>query len=172
MMEEKGTVYFFTGLAGAGKSTIGGLFYERLKAHRPDAILIDGHMAREAAVAAGASRDYSLNARLQGAKGAQNHIKSLADAGHDVVWCSMALFDEIRQWNRKNIERYREVYLKVPMETLKRRRVELYSGRERQVVGLDLAWDEPVASDAVIENDGRDTPEEIVAKLVEEFGLK
>ena len=28
---EKGTVYFFTGLAGAGKTTIGGLFYQKLK---------------------------------------------------------------------------------------------------------------------------------------------
>ena len=42
----KGTVYFFTGLAGAGKTTIGGLFYQRLKVIRPDAILIDGDQAR------------------------------------------------------------------------------------------------------------------------------
>ena len=170
-MEGKGTLYFFTGLAGAGKSTIGGLFYERLKVQKPNAILLDGHHAREAAVAGGAPRDYSLNARLQGAKGMQQYIKSLVDTGHDVVWCSMALFDEIRKWNRENIENYREIYLKVPMETLKTRRVELYSGREPQVVGLDLAWDEPSASDMVIENDGRHTPDEIVTRLVEEFGL-
>ena len=37
-MEKKGTVYFFTGLAGAGKTTIGGLFYRRLKARRPPSI--------------------------------------------------------------------------------------------------------------------------------------
>ena len=48
-MEKKGTVYFFTGLAGAGKTTIGGLFYERLKEKSPDAILIDGDQARLAA---------------------------------------------------------------------------------------------------------------------------
>ncbi len=30
-MSEKGTLYFFTGLAGAGKTTIGGLFYEKLR---------------------------------------------------------------------------------------------------------------------------------------------
>ena len=28
---EKGTVYFFTGLSGAGKTTLGGLFHRRLK---------------------------------------------------------------------------------------------------------------------------------------------
>ena len=48
-MSEKGTVYFFTGLAGAGKTTIGGLFYQRLKETKPDIILIDGDRARLAA---------------------------------------------------------------------------------------------------------------------------
>ena len=45
-MSKKGTVYFFTGLAGAGKTTIGGLFYQRLREKRPDAVLIDGDQAR------------------------------------------------------------------------------------------------------------------------------
>ena len=48
-MNKKGTVYFFTGLAGAGKTTIGGLFYRRLKEKSPDAILIDGDQSRLAA---------------------------------------------------------------------------------------------------------------------------
>ena len=45
-MEKKGTVYFFTGLAGAGKTTIGGLFYERLKARSPETVLLDGDQIR------------------------------------------------------------------------------------------------------------------------------
>ena len=48
-MDEKGSVYFFTGLAGAGKTTVGGLFYRRLKERRPDAVLIDGDQCRTAA---------------------------------------------------------------------------------------------------------------------------
>lgn len=39
---KKGTVYFFTGLAGAGKTTIGGLFYQRLKARKPNVFCADG----------------------------------------------------------------------------------------------------------------------------------
>ena len=41
-MNEKGTVYFFTGLSGAGKTTIGGLFHQRLKATKPNVVLLDG----------------------------------------------------------------------------------------------------------------------------------
>ena len=46
---QKGTVYFFTGLAGAGKTTIGGLFYQRLKVVRTNAVLIDGDKNRDKA---------------------------------------------------------------------------------------------------------------------------
>ena len=170
-MSEKGTLYFFTGLAGAGKSTIGGLFYERLKVKRADAVLMDGHRIREAAVAGGAPRDYSLAARLNGARGSFRRFRDLTEQGKDVVVCSMSLFDEVRDWNRENIQNYKEIYIKVPMRVLRTRRVELYSGNEPQVVGMDLPWDEPKRPDVVVENDGRETPEEIVDRLVRLFGI-
>ena len=43
---KKGTVYFFTGLAGAGKTTIGGLFYRRMKERKNDLVLLDGDQLR------------------------------------------------------------------------------------------------------------------------------
>ena len=137
-MVKTGTLYFFTGLAGAGKSTLGGLFYERLKQQKPDAVLIDGHRQREAAVAAGAARDYSPAARLRGAYGMFARCRELTEQGLDVVCCSMSLFSELRAWNRLNFPNYKEIYVKAPMEVLRERRKELYSGKQKQVVGLDL----------------------------------
>ena len=40
-MRDTGTVYFFTGLSGAGKTTIGGLFHQRLKATKPNVVMLD-----------------------------------------------------------------------------------------------------------------------------------
>ena len=142
-MDEKGSVYFFTGLAGAGKTTVGGLFYRRLKERRPDAVLIDGDQCRT------------------------------ADEGRDVVICSIAMYSEIRDWNRENIENYREIYVKVTRETLYRRdQKKLYSSGARNVVGVDLPYDEPERPDIVIQNDGEETPEQIVERLEAFFGLK
>lgn len=175
---KKGTVYFFTGLAGAGKTTIGGLFYQRLRESSPDAVLIDGDQTRAQAGHSTADGTvlredrYTTEARKMGAWGTFQRCKSLTDQGLDVVVCSISMYHEVRAWNRENIENYREIYLKVTRETLyKRDQKKLYSSGTKNVVGVDLPWDEPGQSDVVVQNDGHEPPEEIVARLVEQFGL-
>lgn len=37
-----------------------------------------------------------------------------------MIICTIAMFDEVRDWNRSNIENYVEVFLDVDMEVLKR----------------------------------------------------
>ena len=178
-MSEQGTVYFFTGLAGAGKTTIGGLFYQKLREKKPDAILIDGdqvrlemgHSAPDGTVLL--EDRYTTEARKAGARCTFPHCRDLADQGKDVVVCNIAMYHEIRAWNRENIENYREIYVKVSRETLyKRDQKKLYSSGAKNVVGVDLPWDEPGHSNIVIQNDGQETPEEIVERLLKFFGLE
>ena len=61
-MEQKGTVYFFTGLSGAGKTTVGSLFYQRLKNTKPNAVYLDGDEIR---VAFGEDVGYTNDERLR-----------------------------------------------------------------------------------------------------------
>ena len=178
-MSKKGTLYFFTGLAGAGKTTIGGLFYQRLKKHSPNAILVDGDICR---IQAGHSTPegtvlmedrYTTEARKAGAWGTIRSCRELTDQGTDIVLCSISMYHEVRNWSRENIENYREVYVKVTWDTLYRRdQKKLYSSKTKNVVGVDLPWDEPEHSSIVIQNDGQETPEEIVERLVRFFGLE
>ncbi len=175
-MSEKGTLYFFTGLAGAGKTTIGGLFYRRLKARRGNVILVDGDQIRAAHIP-GLSRGsverspkaYTTQARLMGAKRMFPWCRLLTDQGFDVVCCSISLYDEVRDWNRKYIENYKEIYIKASWDTLVRRKARLYASDEKNVVGVDLPYDEPQNPDFVVENDGQETPEEIVARMEAAF---
>lgn len=165
---KKGTLYFFTGLAGAGKTTIGGLFYRRLKARKNDVFLIDGDQTRLIFGRGG----YSTEERLKAARRQFMLCEVLTDQGIDVVCCNIAMYDEIREWNREHIENYKEIYIKVKMETLYRRDQKgLYSSGTKEVVGVDLPWDEPKTPDVVIENDGDETPEAIVDRLEKLFGL-
>lgn len=170
-MSETGTVYFFTGLSGAGKTTIGGLFYRRLKANRNDVVLLDGDQLRR--LSFNQYSGYTTEERRKGSFYNFAMCRMLADQGIDVVLCSISMYSDCRAWARAHIENYREIYIKASRETLYRRDQKgLYSSGTKNVVGVDLPWEEPESPDAVIENDGQETPEEIVARLEKEFGLR
>ena len=165
-MSEKGCLYFFTGLSGAGKTTIGGLFYRRRKERNNATVLLDGDQIRPVYLD---GIGYSPEERFLGAGRTFRVCKMLTEQNIDVVCCSISMYEELRQWNRANIENYREIYIKVSRETLFRRDQKgLYSGGKNVV---DLPFDEPKRPDIVIENDGAETPETIVKRLEEAFGL-
>lgn len=158
----KGTVYFFTGLSGAGKTTLGGLFHQRLKATKPNVVLLDGDQIRPVFAE---DIGYSDDDRVKGARRIFRVAKMLSDQGIDVVVCSICMYSSVRDWSRENIENYREIYIKVKRETLlARNQKDLYTAGHN-VVGVDLPFDEPKTPDAVVENDGVDPPEVIVERL-------
>lgn len=169
MEKERGTVYFFTGLSGAGKTTIGGLFFRRLKDRKPNVFLLDGDEFRRNLCS---DLGYSNEDRLKSAYRGFGVSKMIADQGIDVVNCGIAMYSEIREWNRENIENYKEIYIKVSKETLmKRDQKGLYSSG-KNVVGIDLPFDEPTSPDFVIENNGDETPTEIVERLEQMLGIE
>lgn len=169
-MSKNGTVYFFTGLSGAGKTTIGGLFYKRLKAKKNDLVLLDGDQLRR--LSFNKKSGYTTEERRKGAFYNFEMCKMLADQGIDVVLCSISMYNDCRAWAREHIENYKEIYVKVKRETLYRRDQKgLYSSGMKNVVGVDLLCEEPEHPDVVIENDGQETPDAIVDRLEKEFGL-
>lgn len=168
MNEAKGTVYFFTGLSGAGKTTIGSLFHSRLKAKKPNVVRLDGDLFRPVYLE---DIGYGDDDRRRGAQRTFRVCKMLADQGIDVVVCTISMYDEVRRWNRENIDNYKEIYIRVTQDTLlKRNQKKLYS-EGKNVVGVDLPFDEPQESDIVVQNDGDRTPLEIVEELEREFSL-
>ena len=168
---DKGTVYFFTGPSGAGKTTIGGLLYSRMKAKRNDVVLLDGDQLRR--LSFHKKSGYTTEERRRGAYYNFEMCKMLADQGIDVVLCSISMYHDCRSWAAEHIENYREIYVKAARETLYRRDQKgLYSSGAKNVVGVDLLCEEPEAPDIVIENDGAESPEEIVDRLEVFFGLR
>ena len=168
MMSENGTVYFFTGLSGAGKTTIGGLFHRRLRARKPNVVVLDGDQIRPVY---NEDVGYSDSDRLKGASRTFRVARMLANQGIDVVVCSICMYSAVRDWNRANIPSYKEIYIRVDRDTLFRRNQKGLYSAGRDVVGVDLPFDEPKAPDVVIQNDGSEAPEAIVARLEALFGL-
>ena len=158
-----GTVYFVTGLSGAGKTTIGGMLYDYIRKNKPNVILLDGDRIRPVYLE---DIGYSEADRRKGAKRTFRICKMLADQGIDVVVCSICMYDEVRKWNRENISNYVEIYIKVKKETLiKRNQKGLYTN-SNNVVGMDLDFEEPKTPDIILENDGILAADEVFNKLL------
>lgn len=167
MDRKQGTVYWITGLAGAGKTTIGRMLYERICQMKNNVVFLDGDVTRQVYNDA---LGYTREERLLGASRHGRVCKFLSDQGIDVVCCTIGMFDIVREWNRKNILNYWEIFLDVPMEVLQLRdKKNLYSkakiGKEKDVVGVDLNLEFPKNPDIKIVNDGSVSPEDIMESL-------
>jgi adenylylsulfate kinase-like enzyme len=101
--------------------------------------------------------------------------KLLAEQDIHVVCCTISMFDQVREWNRRNIENYSEIYIEVPLPVLEKRNQknlyqEVKDGIRGNVVGMDLELQLPENPDIRLVNDGTETPEEMCRILIEELG--
>ncbi len=168
-----GRLYWITGLAGAGKTTIGKLLYCYLKDKYPNTLFLDGDSLRQAF---GNDLGYSEEERLACAMRYARLSKLLVEQDMHVICCTISMFDEVREWNRTNIVNYSEIYIEVPLEVLeKRNQKNLYGkmaeGTVKNVVGMDLKLQLPQNSDVHIVNDGRKSPEEMFMRVLEQLGV-
>ncbi len=152
----RGQVIWITGLSGAGKTSIAGKVVEQLRA-RENAILLDGDVVRE--IVADPKTGHDTESRLVNAYRICRLAQVLAAQGFTVVVATMSLFREIHSWNRRNLPRYFEVYLKVDLEVLRARDPKgLYSrvecGDEAHLAGVDIPHEEPLDPDLTIDNNG------------------
>jgi glutamine kinase len=149
-----GRVFWITGLSGAGKTTVGRELWSRLRADGRPVIFLDGDALRPVI-----SEDlgHSIENRRRSAMRNARLCRLLAEQGTDVVCATISLFHEVQRWNRENIPGYREIYLRVPIDELRRRDCKgLYAGAQggdvRNVVGLDVPAEAPETPDLVLDN--------------------
>ena len=156
-MGNSGRIIWITGLSGAGKSTLAHEVAARLRKLGEAVVILDGDELREVfgAMAANA-QNHGREGRLALAMQYAHLCRMIAAQGLTVVIATISLFREVHAWNRTNLLNYFEVYLKVPVEELRRRDPkEIYrrfdAGELTHVAGLDLPIDEPKAADWVVE---------------------
>jgi adenylylsulfate kinase-like enzyme len=155
-----GRVFWITGLSGAGKTTLGRELCSRLRSGGRPVAFLDGDALRSAIAE---DLGYSAGDRRRSAMRNARLCRLLAEQGADVVCATISLFHEVQRWNRENIPGYREIYLRVPIDELRRRDSKgIYAGAQhgdgrddgRDVVGLDVQAEVPEAPDLVLDNYG------------------
>lgn len=163
-----GTVYWITGLSGAGKTTIGKLFFQQLREKKNNVLFLDGDTLREVF---GNDLGYGKEDRFQCAMRYSRICKLLSEQGQDVVICTISMFRAVRDWNREHIENYKEIYIEVPIEVLQQRNQKNLYKNGNNVVGVDLELELPDNPDIVLVNNGEISAQILAANICEVFNV-
>lgn len=167
-MKRSGCCYWITGLSGAGKTSIGNVLYYEIRKEHDNVLLLDGDILK---VILSDDPAYSIAARKKRAMQYAKMCKLLTDQGMIVICCTISMSDYVREWNRKNISNYIEVFLDVSIDILKKRDkkgiyTQTQEGKQKNVLGIDLKVEFPKKPDIIIKNDGRYTIKECVDNIL------
>ncbi|MCI0777346.1 MAG: adenylyl-sulfate kinase [Chloroflexi bacterium] len=173
-MSEKGVTVWFTGLSGAGKSTIAEKLEQILKAKGRNVEILDGDVVRtNLSKGLGFSKeDRDINIRRIGFV-----CDLLARNGVVAIAAAISPYREIRDEIRANTGNFLEVYVDCSIEELTRRDVKgLYEkalkGEIKNFTGISDPYEEPLKPEVTLNSETQDEEESLkilVAKM-EELG--
>ncbi|MBV8775428.1 MAG: adenylyl-sulfate kinase [Deltaproteobacteria bacterium] len=164
----EGFTLWFTGLSGAGKSTLANLVADELRARGHRVEVLDGDEVRtNLSKGLGFSKeDRDTNIRRIGYV-----CRLLARNGVIAISAAISPYREIRDEIRAQHERFFEVYVKCPLNTLVERDVKgLYRramrGEIGNFTGISDPYEEPFSPELVIESD-RESPQQSCHRLLQ-----
>jgi adenylylsulfate kinase len=173
--ERKAFTLWFTGLSGAGKTTISKRIADDLRARGLKVEVLDGDVVREnLSKGLGFSKeDRDTNIRRIGWV-----CEVLTRNGVVAIAAAISPYRAIREENRAKIGRFVEVYCQAPIEVLTERDVKgLYkkalAGEIKNFTGVDDPYEPPFGAEVTIYSD-RETVQESSAKVLrklEELGF-
>lgn len=164
-------VVWLTGISGAGKSTLGRRLEAYLKSQNQEAVFLDGDVIREFFEG---DLGYSRAERVQNVRRVVFGAYLLARQGVTVIVANMAPYYEVRDFIRRKLDAYLQIYVKASVEVVSRRDVkgiyqEYANSGERgggKLVGVDDEYEEPRSPDLTVYTD-EETEEESFKKVLE-----
>ena len=150
MKKNKGILFWITGLSGSGKTTIAEKIENNISKKYGPTITISGDDLRKKLNFNKFSRKHRLSYALSYGK----FCKYLTDSNINVIFSTVSLFHKVRNWNRKKINNYVEIYIETDSKKVfKKKNKYFYKGNHKNVMGKNLKAEFPKYPDIKIKND-------------------
>jgi adenylyl-sulfate kinase len=171
----KGFTLWFTGMSGAGKSTIAGLIGNRLRANGAKVEVLDGDEVR---TYLSKGLGFGKEDRDENIRRIGYVCELLSRNGVIAIAAAISPYRAVRDEVRARIPNFVEVYVECPVETLAERDVKgLYkralAGEIAQFTGISDPYEPPLAPEATVDS-SRETPQESADRIwatLEHLGL-
>lgn len=170
--EQKGFTLWFTGLSGAGKTTIAQKVEQALRDRGLKVEMLDGDVVRtNLSKGLGFSKeDRDINIKRIGFV-----CKLLTRNGVIAIASAISPYREVRDYNRREIGDFVEVFVKCPLETCIQRDVKgLYkkalAGEIKNYTGVSDPYEDPLNPEVIVETHQESVEESaarVLAKLME-----
>jgi adenylylsulfate kinase len=167
MLLQKGITVWFTGLSGAGKTTISKLVETELKKSKLKVEALDGDIVRQHLTA---DLGFSKEDRQKNIERVVFVAKLLTRNDIIVLASFITPYQQMRDYCRREIGSLVEVYVKCPLEKCIQRDVKgLYkkalNGEIRGFTGISDSFEEPINPEIIVETD-QETAKESAAKVL------
>jgi len=174
LKSQKPCVLWFTGLSGAGKSTIANALDKKLHEMGKHTYLLDGDNVRH-----GLSRDlgFTDEDRVENLRRIAEVSKLMVDAGLMVICAFISPFRSERQMARELFyeDEFLEVFVDAPLEIAEERDLKgLYkkarAGELKNFTGIDSPYETPESPDIHLDSSSNDVDllvNKIIKKLIE-----
>lgn len=162
---------WITGISASGKTTIAQRLHKVIKKKYKNTIYIDGDTFRDLN---NNDLKYTLKDRDLNALRMTRFCKFLVDQKIHVICAANLTSQKYRNWCKKNIKGYYEIFLHVPIDILAKRDIKnLYlpalQGKIKNVVGVDIPFKKPQSPSLILDNS---KPKNNINNLVETILLK
>ena len=172
---QKPCVVWFTGLSGAGKSTIANIVDQKLFAKSCHTMLLDGDNVRH-----GLNRDLGFTEadRVENIRRAGEVAKLMADSGLIVICAFISPYRAEREMVRNLVakDEFIEVFVDTPIEECVRRDPKgLYSkaksGKIKNFTGIDAPYEVPIDPEIHLRTVGQQ-PERLADQIIENLSVR
>ncbi len=169
MKKKRHYAVWITGLPGSGKTNIGKHFHKKFEKKYGSTLFFNGDDIRRIFNI----KNFDIKSRKILSFHYSKFVEFISNQNINIIFTCVAMFDDVRKYNKKNIKNYKEVYIDSSLDQIiKARKKKLYFKTKKNLVGLDLKVELPKKPDFIVRNNFKKSIKDLANELFLKFTQK